>query len=196
MGDPTDKPMNKPTDKLIGKPKKIVLVGDGGVGKTTLMNLHTSGKFEPRYEPTIGVEASPLSFLTNRGKITFNCWDTAGQEKYGGLRDGYYIQADGCIVMFSLDSRVSFRNTTDWLRNFWRVVGYRKPLIVLCGNKSDIEDRKVSPDDVAETVLKWRQSGLNVDYCETSMRRKIDYEKPFLALAKSFVGDDVEFTFN
>lgn len=41
---------------------------------------------------TLGVEVHPLSFHTNRGKLRFNVWDTAGQEKFGGLRDGYYIQ--------------------------------------------------------------------------------------------------------
>lgn len=41
---------------------------------------------------TLGVEVHPLSFHTNRGTITYNVWDTAGQEKFGGLRDGYYIQ--------------------------------------------------------------------------------------------------------
>lgn len=55
------------------------------------MKRHLTGEFEKKYEPTIGVEVHPLDFTTNRGKIRFYCWDTAGQEKFGGLRDGYYI---------------------------------------------------------------------------------------------------------
>ena len=43
---------------------------------------------------TLGVEVHPLSFHTNRGQLVFNVWDTAGQEKFGGLRDGYYIQGE------------------------------------------------------------------------------------------------------
>ena len=51
-----------------------------------------TGEFEKKYVATLGVEVHPVSFQTNRGQIQFNVWDTAGQEKFGGLRDGYYIQ--------------------------------------------------------------------------------------------------------
>ncbi len=71
---------------------KLVLVGDGGVGKTTFVKRHLTGEFEKKYVATLGVEVHPLVFHTNRGPLRFNVWDTAGQEKFGGLRDGYYIQ--------------------------------------------------------------------------------------------------------
>lgn len=83
-------------------------------GKTTFVKRHLTGEFEKKYErefsmacdffphvlfpfshflllhaATIGVEVHPLDFFTNCGKIRFYCWDTAGQEKFGGLRDGY-----------------------------------------------------------------------------------------------------------
>lgn len=68
---------------------KLILVGDGGVGKTTFVKRHLSGEFQKKYVATVGVEVHPLSFHTNFGPIIFQCWDTAGQEKFGGLRDGY-----------------------------------------------------------------------------------------------------------
>ena len=68
---------------------KLVLVGDGGVGKTTFVKRHLTGEFEKKYVATLGVEVHPLEFSTNLGQIIFNVWDTAGQEKFGGLRDGY-----------------------------------------------------------------------------------------------------------
>jgi len=71
---------------------KCVLVGDGGTGKTTFVKRHLTGEFEKKYVATLGVEVHPLVFYTTRGVIRFNVWDTAGQEKFGGLRDGYYIQ--------------------------------------------------------------------------------------------------------
>jgi len=84
---------------------KLVLVGDGGVGKTTLVKRHLTGEFEKKYIPTLGVEVHPLKFTTNCGVICFNVWDTAGQEKMGGLRDGYYIQGECAIIMFDVTSR-------------------------------------------------------------------------------------------
>ena len=68
---------------------KLVFVGDGGVGKTTFVKRHITGEFERRYIATVGVEVHPMVFYTNHGPIRFNVWDTAGQEKLSGLRDGY-----------------------------------------------------------------------------------------------------------
>lgn len=61
---------------------------------------------------TLGVEVHPLIFHTNRGPIRFNVWDTAGQEKFGGLRDGYYIQGD-CHTSHGMKnkSRPAFKQT-------------------------------------------------------------------------------------
>lgn len=76
---------------------QCLLVGDGGTGKTTFVKRHLTGEFEKKYVATLGVEVHPLVFHTNRGPIKFNVWDTAGQEKFGGLRDGYYIKGKkGC----------------------------------------------------------------------------------------------------
>merc|ERR1719213_1161079 len=58
---------------------KLVLVGDGGVGKTTLVKRHLTGEFEKKYIPTLGVEVHPLAFNTNCGTLCFNVWDTAGR---------------------------------------------------------------------------------------------------------------------
>ena len=68
---------------------KLVLVGDGGVGKTTFVKRHKTGEFEKKYVATVGAEVHKMDFTTGRGQIMFNVWDTAGQEKYAGLRDGY-----------------------------------------------------------------------------------------------------------
>jgi len=59
---------------------KLILVGDGGVGKTTFVKRHLTGEFEKKYVATLGVEVHPLTFHTNRGALKFNVWDTAGQE--------------------------------------------------------------------------------------------------------------------
>ena len=81
-------PSSRPPQENIPK-WKLVLVGDGGVGKTTFVKRHKTGEFEKKYVPTLGAEVNPIDFVTGRGKILFNVWDTAGQEKYAGLRDGY-----------------------------------------------------------------------------------------------------------
>lgn len=137
---------------------KCVLVGDGGTGKTTFVKRHMTGEFEKRYVATLGVEVHPLVFHTNRGPIRFNVWDTAGQEKFGGLRDGYYIQGQCAIVMFDVTSRVTYKNVPNWHRDLIRVC--ENIPIVLCGNKVDIKDRKVK----AKSIVFHRKKNLQVSF--------------------------------
>jgi GTP-binding nuclear protein Ran len=125
---------------------KVLLVGDGGVGKSTFVKRLLTGSFEQRYNPTLGVEVKSIVFKTNRGLINFNCWDCAGQKKFGGLRDGYYIMAQAAIVMFDVTARSTYEHSANWMEDIRRVCGGIP--VVLCGNKSEVEDRKVSAEDV------------------------------------------------
>merc|ERR1711934_1253663 len=117
---------------------KLVLVGDGGVGKTQLINRLITGQFNKKYVATIGVEVHPLRFHTSRGDIVFKCWDCAGQEKFGGLRDGYYIMGQCAIIMFDVTSRITYKNVPTWYRDIVRVC--EDIPIVLVGNKVDVRD--------------------------------------------------------
>mmetsp|Transcript_18642 Transcript_18642/g.44789 ORF Transcript_18642/g.44789 Transcript_18642/m.44789 type:complete len:236 (-) Transcript_18642:494-1201(-) len=151
---------------------KVVLVGDGGVGKTTWVKRHLTGEYEKKYIATIGVEVHPMRFYTNRGPIVFNVWDTAGQEKFGGLRDGYYIQADCAIIMFDVTSRNTYKNVPNWHRDIVRVCGAVPT--VLTGNKVDVMDRKVT----AKHITFHRKK--NLQYYDISARSNYQFEKPFL----------------
>jgi GTP-binding nuclear protein Ran len=160
---------------------KLVLVGDGGVGKTTFVKRHLTGEFEKKYVATLGVEVHPLGFTTNRGPITFNVWDTAGQEKFGGLRDGYYIQGQCAIIMFDVTSRITYKNVPTWHKDLVRVC--ENIPIVLCGNKVDIKDRKVK----AKAITFHRKK--NLQYYDISAKSNYNFEKPFLWLARKLAGD-------
>eukprot|EP00005_Dracoamoeba_jomungandri_P001858 CAMPEP_0174257464 /NCGR_PEP_ID=MMETSP0439-20130205/6596_1 /TAXON_ID=0 /ORGANISM="Stereomyxa ramosa, Strain Chinc5" /LENGTH=188 /DNA_ID=CAMNT_0015340559 /DNA_START=99 /DNA_END=661 /DNA_ORIENTATION=+ len=156
---------------------KLVMVGDGGVGKTTFVKRHLSGEFEKKYVPTLGVEVHPLGFTTSYGRIVFNVWDTAGQEKFGGLRDGYYIQAHCGIVMFDVTSRMTYKNVPIWYRDLVRVCG--SVPIVLVGNKVDVKDRQVK----AKVISFHRKK--NIQYFEISAKSNYNFDKPFLHLARA-----------
>ncbi|KAL9648900.1 hypothetical protein ABK040_003829 [Willaertia magna] len=160
---------------------KLLLVGDGGVGKTTFVKRHLTGEFEKKYIATVGVEVHPLTFYTSRGPIVFNAWDTAGQEKFGGLRDGYYIQGQCAIIMFDVTSRTTYKNVPTWHRDIVRVC--ENIPIVLCGNKVDVADRKVKPKSINFHRKK------NLQYYDISAKSNYNFEKPFLWLARKIVGD-------
>ncbi|KAG8861961.1 GTP-binding nuclear protein gsp1/Ran [Tulasnella sp. 330] len=196
---------------------KLVLVGDGGTGKTTFVKVspmlsirilhtacfvvlvfveadskpplnptrpiqrHLTGEFEKKYIATLGVEVHPLNFFTNFGTICFNVWDTAGQEKFGGLRDGYYIQGQCGIIMFDVTSRITYKNVPNWHRDLERVC--ENIPIVLCGNKVDVKERKVKTGAVTFHRKK------NLQYFEISAKSNYNFEKPFLWLARKLVGN-------
>lgn len=160
---------------------KLVLVGDGGTGKTTFVKRHLTGEFEKKYIATLGVEVHPLQFHTNFGTICFNVWDTAGQEKFGGLRDGYYIQGQCGIIMFDVTSRITYKNVPNWHRDLERVC--ENIPIVLCGNKVDVKERKVKTGAVTFHRKK------NLQYFEISAKSNYNFEKPFLWLARKLVGN-------
>jgi GTP-binding nuclear protein Ran len=168
---------------------KLVLVGDGGTGKTTFVKRHKTGEFEKRYMATIGVEVHPMKFSTNLGEIVFDVWDTAGQEKFGGLRDGYYINGQCGIIMFDVTSRITYKNVPNWHRDLTRVC--ENVPIVLCGNKVDVKERKVK----AKAITFHRKK--NLQYYDISAKSNYNFEKPFLWLARKLVGNNsLEFVAN
>ena len=188
-------------------PVSFLPVGDGGTGKTTFVKRHLTGEFEKKYIATLGVEVHPLAFSTNFGNIVFNVWDTAGQEKFGGLRDGYYIQGQCGIIMFDVTSRITYKNVPNWHRDLERVC--ENIPIVLCGNKVDVkvsllpdfalicstdaplfrlQERKVKTGAVTFHRKK------NLQYFEISAKSNYNFEKPFLWLARKLVGaNNLEF---
>jgi GTP-binding nuclear protein Ran len=122
-----------------------------------------------------------LLFTTSLGEIQFNVWDTAGQEKFGGLRDGYYIQGQCAIIMFDVTSRITYKNVPNWHRDLTRVCNNIP--IVLVGNKVDIKERKVKAKNVSFHRKK------NLPYYDISAKSNYHFEKPFVYLARKITGD-------
>ncbi len=120
------------------KPYKVVFLGDGGVGKTALLKRHTQDIYEKVYYPTLGAEVHPIPFQTNYGPIVLNIWDTAGQEKYSGLREGYLIGASQAVIFYSADSRLSAEHMA-----FWETVCGTVPSFKV-GTKADLRGAKLA----------------------------------------------------
>lgn len=158
---------------------KIVIVGNGGVGKSTWRKSLSGEKFDAKYVPTLGAELFPIVRNTNYGPITFNLWDTAGQEKYGGLRDGYYVGANGAIVMFDVSSSVTRNTVPTYVRDLRRVLTSNQPIMGVA-NKTDVETRKVKEED---------------GFLEMSVRGGYNCDLPLLYLARAISDHgDLEFT--
>lgn len=166
---------------------KVVVVGDGGVGKTTWLKRHRTGEFEKRYIATMGVEVHTLTVHTNHGPIFFKMWDTAGQEKFGGHRlKGYAQGAEAAIIMFDVTSKLSYLSVDNWFIQIRDICGNIP--IVLCGNKCDVPGRKV----LAKNMTFHRLNA--IPYYDISARSNYNFEKPLLYLATRLTGKNIAFT--
>ena len=160
---------------------KLVVIGDGGVGKTTFVKRHLTGEFQKPYIPTKGAECNVIDFYTNHGKIRFHIWDTAGQEKFGNLRECYYIGAHCAIIMFDLTSRQTYKNVPKWHKDLVKIC--ENIPIVLVGNKADVKERKLK----ARQINFHRKRSLQ--YFDVSAKSNYQFEKPFVWLLKQLTGD-------
>ena len=162
---------------------KLLLVGDGHVGKTSFVSRHLTGEFPKKYDPTLGVAVKTLDFHTNRGPLKFRCWDCAGQQSW--TQDGYYIKGQCAIIMFDVCSRLSYKHVSNWHRDITRVCGNNIP-IVLVGNKVDLRcgDRG---EVTAKSITFHRKK--NQPYFDISVKSNYNIEKPFLWLARKLAHD-------
>ena len=161
---------------------KLVIMGDLAVGKTSFVKRHITGEFQKTYIPTKAADVTSIDFSTNRGKIRFVIWDTAGQEKFGNLRECYYIDAHCSIIMFDLTSRQTYKNVAKWHKDLTKIC--ENIPIVLVGNKADVKDRKLRACQINFHRKR------NLQYYDVSAKSNYQYEKPFLWLLKQLTGDN------
>nr|XP_032515296.1 ras-related protein Rab-9B isoform X2 [Danaus plexippus plexippus] len=151
---------------------KIVILGDGGVGKSCLMSRFISNHFDDHNFHTIGVEFMNKMIEVGGKQYTLQIWDTAGQERFKSLRTPFYRGTDICILAYAIDDRSSFNNIKTWLNEFLNYAGVKNgiekfPFIVV-GNKSDVssKDREVP----YEQLKQWCEENKISTYLETSAK--------------------------
>ena len=167
---------------MSGKSKllKVVLLGDGGVGKSSLMNRFVSDKFDSQSFHTIGVEFLNKEVVVDDENYTMQIWDTAGQERFKSLRTPFYRGADCCLLTYAVDDSQSFKNLTMWKKEFLYYAdiqdGNNFPFVII-GNKIDVENRCVSEDEAKE----WCSNNGQAPYFETSAKDSTNVESAFKA---------------
>lgn len=160
------------------KTYKTLLVGEGGCGKSTWvarLNAEKNGSklFEQKYIATLGVEVVPViaQSPSDGSKYIANIWDCAGQDKFSGLGDGYYVQAQAAIFAFNLDSRRSMKKIPQKVREVRRITGDIPYVIV--GFKSDV--RTISQEEVRAFLG-------NANYVEVSTKTGSNVHEPLRIL--------------
>jgi Ras-related protein Rab-7A len=161
---------------------KVVLLGDAGVGKTSLMDRFVNQTFSERYKATIGADFLTKELRIENKLVTLQIWDTAGCERFNSLGSAYFRGSDCCILVFDVTDAKSLNSLSFWKEEFYMHAledeKDRKtfPFVVLA-NKIDMFDRRVVTTEQAQDWCK--TSGHNISYFETSAKSGQNVESAF-----------------
>ncbi|HEY4688661.1 MAG TPA: GTP-binding protein [Anaerolineae bacterium] len=155
---------------------KVVVAGDGAVGKTSLIRRYCTGMFEASRVLTIGVDFQVKIVEVDHRPIKLSIWDIAGQERFGSFRDTFYRGAQAVALVFDVTDILSLNNLANWHREIARVAP--KAGFCVVGNKIDLH--RVIPREAAE---RWARS-LGFPYIETSAKSTEGVEDFFFTLAR------------
>ncbi|ELP88073.1 rab7, putative [Entamoeba invadens IP1] len=167
---------------------KTILIGDSGVGKTSLINRYVNNQFSDVYKATIGSDFLIKPVTVNGQTYTLQIWDTAGHERYSCVVTTFYRGSDCCVLCFDVTNRESFNHLEKWKNDFIEGANLTNPgsvPIFVVGNKIDCDPntREVSE----EQAMEWCKLH-NHQYFETSALNASNVGDFFNALATEVVG--------
>ena len=128
---------------------KVVLLGEGRVGKTSLLVRYARDEFEPSQPPTIQAAFLSKRIRVDGAVVEMNVWDTAGQERFHALGPIYYRDADAALLVFDITDVDSFERCKKWVEELRSVRG-NKMALAIAGNKIDMEKARAVPAERAE----------------------------------------------
>jgi Ras-related protein Rab-7A len=165
---------------------KVIILGDSGVGKTSLMNQYKYKKFSNQYKATIGADFLTKEVPIDDRLVTLQIWDTAGQERFQSLGVAFYRGADACVLVYDVTDNKSFDNLESWMEEFLVHAAPRNvdtfPFVVL-GNKADIASPKRQVNEAKARAF--CQSKGDIPHFETSAKDALNVEQAFLTIAKN-----------
>uniref|UniRef100_A0A3B4VQ46 Ras-related protein Rab-23 n=2 Tax=Seriola TaxID=8160 RepID=A0A3B4VQ46_SERDU len=131
---------------------KVVVVGNGAVGKSSMIQRYCKGIFTKDYKKTIGVDFLERQILVNDEEVRLMLWDTAGQEEFDAITKAYYRGAQACVLVFSTTDRESYQAIDSWREKVEAEVGDIPTVLVQ--NKIDLLEETVIKNEEAEALAK------------------------------------------
>ncbi|CAF1177640.1 unnamed protein product [Rotaria sordida] len=161
---------------------KILIIGDSGVGKTTILQRFAQDYFSTEYVATIGVDFQIRTLDIDSKRCKLQVWDTAGQDRFKCVVSSFYRNANGVIICFDLTDLESFRNVNNWFEEVKRYCPEQTP-IFLIGTKSDLKTRRMVTDDMIKNYTEKNR----LSYLETSSKTNENVEKCFVDFTQNLV---------
>lgn len=128
---------------------KFIIIGNSGVGKTCIIDRMVFDRFQDNHDVTIGVNFQVQMMQIESTQLKLQLWDTAGQEIYRSITQGYYRDTDVAIIVYDITDQGSFDSLKEWVSDV-RSIAPSTCIIAIVGNKKDLEStgqRKVSYED-------------------------------------------------
>ncbi|MFW9969544.1 MAG: Rab family GTPase [Candidatus Odinarchaeota archaeon] len=164
---------------------KVIVIGPGGVGKSSLIRRFVENKFTFNYKFTIGVEISSKMVEYEKGSSArLTIWDIGGQDRFKVVRHNFYEGTHGALVVFDISRAETFLNMQEWISDMKNILEKDVPFIIL-GNKSDL----ISEIGESINVSEPKQFAGKADskYIETSAKSGNNVEEAFAELTKRIV---------
>ena len=120
---------------------KVIVIGDSGVGKTSVTYRATKREFLEKISPTLGFEYFPFVLKYKEKVIKLEIWDTCGQESYRSLIKSFFTNSSLAIIVYAIDDLKTFNSVDEWIRQC-KTLCSPETKFVLIGNKADVEDEK------------------------------------------------------
>ena len=167
---------------------KLILIGDAGVGKTSMIQRFVHGRFQESYLLTVGLDVSSKEIILPSGqKVVLSINDIGGQDRFAPVRSLFYQGSHLCMCVYDLtrpESLVSLRDK--WLPELDQFATPGKPITkLLIGNKSDLTDLRMVEKSEAEEL---RKTGGFIDSLETSAKDNKNVNESFYTLSQAFLG--------
>lgn len=162
------------------KPREVkcVLLGDTGVGKSSLVLRFVTNNFKPYSESTIGASFMSKMITVGGKSIKFQIWDTAGQEKYHSLAPMYYRGAAAAIIVYDISRASTFKTLKTWVDEL-KNQGPKEIAIAIAGNKADLEDSR----EVDRSMALAYAEEIGAMYLETSAKDDVNVQDIFVQLS-------------
>ncbi|CAI5736280.1 unnamed protein product [Hyaloperonospora brassicae] len=158
---------------------KVVLLGEGRVGKTSILVRYIKGEYDERQDSTLQASYLDKRLLVDNCRVALSLWDTAGQERFHALGPIYYRDADGALLVYDITDVESFHKVRTWVRELRRIVG-DDISICIAGNKSDLHrNRKVSEEDAKRYA-----ASVGAAHFDTSAKLNRGLEDVFVELTR------------
>ena len=180
--------MNDDIDNDNEESVKVVLIGESGVGKTSIISQFTKGIFNPDLMSTNGATFSTKKkeFKESNKILSFEIWDTAGQEKYRSLAKMFFKDAAVALIVYDVTSKKSFEEIKAYWMDLVKENGPKKVIMYIVGNKTDLSDQEVVNEDEARAFAE----NENVNFWLTSAKNSTGIDELFNEIGNQYLSPD------